>query len=56
MAYDGYECLKIRIDRHIAFVTIDHPPIVLLTDPILAGAQAALYMIVKTEGDAARAW
>lgn len=27
MAYDGYDCLKIRIDRHVAFVTIDHPPI-----------------------------
>lgn len=27
MAYDGYECLKIRIDKGVAFVTIDHPPI-----------------------------
>jgi enoyl-CoA hydratase/carnithine racemase len=30
MAYDGYECLKIRLDRGVAFVTIDHPPINLL--------------------------
>jgi enoyl-CoA hydratase/carnithine racemase len=27
MAYDGYECLKVRVDRGVAFVTIDHPPI-----------------------------
>jgi enoyl-CoA hydratase/carnithine racemase len=27
MAYDGYKCLKIRLDGGVAFVTIDHPPI-----------------------------
>jgi enoyl-CoA hydratase/carnithine racemase len=27
MAYDGYECLRIRCERGVAFVTIDHPPI-----------------------------
>lgn len=27
MAYQGYDCLKIRIDRGVGFVTIDHPPI-----------------------------
>ncbi len=27
MAYDGYECLKVRVERGVAFVTIDHPPI-----------------------------
>ena len=27
MPYDGYDCLKIRMDRGVAFVTIDHPPI-----------------------------
>jgi enoyl-CoA hydratase/carnithine racemase len=27
MSYDGFECLKVRIDRGVAFVTIDHPPI-----------------------------
>ena len=27
MAYDGYDCLKIRVDKGVAFVTIDHPPI-----------------------------
>ncbi len=31
MAYEGYEFLKIRVDRGVAFVTIDHPPINLLT-------------------------
>src|SRR5439155_18044042 len=30
MAYDGYECLTILLDRGVAFVTIDHPPINLL--------------------------
>jgi enoyl-CoA hydratase/carnithine racemase len=30
MAYDGYECLRIRLDRGVVFVTIDHPPINLL--------------------------
>jgi len=27
MPYEGYSCLKIRVDRGVAFVTIDHPPI-----------------------------
>ena len=27
MAYDGYDVLKIRVDRGVAFVTIDNPPI-----------------------------
>jgi len=27
MAYEGYDCLKIRTDRGVAFVTIDNPPI-----------------------------
>jgi enoyl-CoA hydratase/carnithine racemase len=27
MSYSGYECLKVRPDRGVAFVTIDHPPI-----------------------------
>jgi enoyl-CoA hydratase/carnithine racemase len=31
MAYDNYQFLKIRVDRGVAFVTIDHPPINLLT-------------------------
>jgi enoyl-CoA hydratase/carnithine racemase len=30
MPYDGYDCLKTRVDRGVAFVTIDHPPINLL--------------------------
>jgi len=30
MAYDGYACLSVRVDRGVAFVTIDHPPINLL--------------------------
>lgn len=27
MAYDGYQCLRVRCERGVAFVTIDHPPI-----------------------------
>jgi enoyl-CoA hydratase/carnithine racemase len=27
MGYEGYECLRVRIDGGVAFVTIDHPPI-----------------------------
>lgn len=27
MAYDAYKCLKIRLDRGVAFATIDNPPI-----------------------------
>ena len=30
MPYDGYQCLKTRVDRGVAWVTIDHPPINLL--------------------------
>jgi enoyl-CoA hydratase/carnithine racemase len=44
MAYDGYECLRFRIDRNVAFVTIDHPPInlfdaALMRDLARAGAE-----------------
>jgi enoyl-CoA hydratase/carnithine racemase len=27
MSYSGYECLKVRANQGVAFVTIDHPPI-----------------------------
>ena len=30
MAYDDYRCLRVRLDRGVAFVTVDHPPINLL--------------------------
>jgi enoyl-CoA hydratase/carnithine racemase len=30
MAYNGYNCLKIRLDRRVLFATIDNPPINLL--------------------------
>lgn len=27
MVYEGYDCLQVRVDRGVAFVTLDHPPI-----------------------------
>ena len=30
LPYEGYTALKVRLDRGVAFVTIDHPPINLL--------------------------
>jgi enoyl-CoA hydratase/carnithine racemase len=36
MAYDGYASLKIRVDRGVAFVTIDHPPINLMDSVMIA--------------------
>lgn len=35
MAYDGYSCLKIRMDQGVLFVTIDNPPINLLDFPLM---------------------
>ncbi|TMA82428.1 MAG: enoyl-CoA hydratase/isomerase family protein, partial [Deltaproteobacteria bacterium] len=35
MAYEGYECLKVRVERGVAFVTIDHPPINLFDLPLM---------------------
>ena len=35
MAYDGYECLRFRTERGVAFVTIDHPPINLFDAPLM---------------------
>ncbi len=30
MPYEGYTCLKIRVDRGVVFATVDHPPINIL--------------------------
>jgi enoyl-CoA hydratase/carnithine racemase len=35
MAYEGYECFKIRLDRGVAFATIDHPPMNILDVELL---------------------
>jgi enoyl-CoA hydratase/carnithine racemase len=35
MAYDDYRSLRIRLDRGVAFVTIDHPPINLFDRPLM---------------------
>ena len=35
MPYDQYECLRVRCERGVAFVTIDHPPINLFDLPLI---------------------
>ncbi len=35
MAYEKYECLRVQVDRGVAFVTIDHPPINLFDRPLM---------------------
>ena len=35
MSYSGYECLKIRVESGVAWVTIDHPPINLFDLPLI---------------------
>jgi enoyl-CoA hydratase/carnithine racemase len=35
MMYDGYNFLKINVDRRVAFVTIDHPPFNLMDMPLV---------------------
>jgi enoyl-CoA hydratase/carnithine racemase len=44
MPYDGYECLGVRVDEGVAWVTIDHPPInlfdmALIGDMLRAGEE-----------------
>jgi enoyl-CoA hydratase/carnithine racemase len=59
MAYEGYESLKIRVERGVAFVTIDNPPINLLTQEMtsellrLAGEIAADPAVKVTVFDSA---
>jgi enoyl-CoA hydratase/carnithine racemase len=50
MSYDGYECLRIRVERGVAFVTIDHPPINLFD---LALIREMLRVGAELESDAA---
>src|SRR5881409_3668746 len=35
MAYDGYETLRVAIDRGVVRITIDHPPINLFDLPLM---------------------
>ncbi len=35
MGYEHYSCLKINVDRRVAFVTIDHPPFNLMDMPLI---------------------
>jgi enoyl-CoA hydratase/carnithine racemase len=41
MAYEGYSGLKVAVDRGVAFVTIDHPPINLLDIPLITDLDGA---------------
>jgi enoyl-CoA hydratase/carnithine racemase len=34
-SYEGFTCLRVRVERHVAFVTIDHPPINLFDLPLI---------------------
>jgi len=52
MSYDGYECLRIRVERGVAFVTIDHPPInlfdlALIREMLRVGAELAADAAVR---------
>jgi enoyl-CoA hydratase/carnithine racemase len=60
MAYDGYECLRVRVDRGVAWVTIDHPPINLFDMPLIRDmdrvgreleADAAVRVVVLQSAD-----
>ena len=35
MTYQDYHCLKINVDRRVAFTTIDHPPFNLMDMPLI---------------------
>jgi enoyl-CoA hydratase/carnithine racemase len=41
MAYEGYSGLKVTVDRGVAFVTIDNPPINLLDIPLITDLDGA---------------
>lgn len=51
MAYEGYECLKIRLDRGVVFATIDYPPVNLF-DMKLIGEMGRLGVEVEADDGA----
>lgn len=60
MAYDEYSCLEIRVERGVAWVTIDHPPInlfdlALMQDMMRVGAEVeaddAIKVVVLQSAD-----
>lgn len=51
MAYEGYECLKIRLDRGVVFATIDYPPVNLF-DMKLIGEMGRLGVEVEADDEA----
>ena len=50
MEYTGYDCLDIRVDRGVATVTIDHPPINLF-DLGLIGEMDRVGRELEVDGD-----
>src|SRR2546427_10797483 len=50
MAYSGYDCLRIGLDRGVATVTIDHPPINLF-DLALIGEMDRVGRELEADGD-----
>ena len=49
MPYNAFKLLKIRTDRHVAFVTIDNPPINLLNGPLLIELNRFAVKVVKDD-------
>ena len=52
MSYDDYKCLKVKVERGVAFITIDHPPMNLLDGDLILeidriGQEAAAENSVK---------
>ncbi|MBW2086106.1 MAG: enoyl-CoA hydratase/isomerase family protein, partial [Deltaproteobacteria bacterium] len=50
MGYEDYNCLKVRAERGVAFVTIDNPPINILTIE-LAGELSRLADEIAADDD-----
>lgn len=49
MSYDGFKFLKIHVDRQVAFVTIDNPPINILDAPLLMELNRFAMKIAKDD-------
>ena len=50
MTYNTFKLLKIRVDRQVAFVTIDNPPINILNGPLLVEFNRFATKVSKDDG------